>query len=355
MTAPYPAAAVAAPRVHTQLAEALAGAAPAAVRPLADVATVARALDVAFWASLRREEGVAPTISLALAPPHSVAAPLCFARPFPLAAATLSKLAPALARPGIHLGVWPEGDDLWVWGTTLDLPALTLVVEVVAPGLLVAKYRRNADASKYTNIVVLEGDSVRVLDATVSRRPECPLVVSSLFGFDSAASWVASADGLVQVAIAMRAHGRGGALILVPADDESWRTSAVAPVTYEVSPPYLSPTHAASALAGLTAVDGATLLDTRHRLLAFGVKLLRRKGWPAIERLLVTEPVEGRVPIEVQPVQLGGTRHLSAAQFVQDQREAVALVASQDGRFTIFSWSTTHGCVHAHRVEALLL
>jgi len=196
---------------------------------------------------------------------------------------------------------------------------------------------------------------VRVLDATVSRRPECPLVVSSLFGFDSAASWVASADALVQVAIAMRAHGRGGALIIVPADDEAWRTSAATPVTYEVAPPYVSPAHAASALAGLTAVDGATLLDTRHRLLAFGVKLLRRKGWPAIERLLVTEPVEGRTPVEVQPVQLGGTRHLSAAQFVQDQREAVALVASQDGRFTIFSWSATHGCVHAHRVEALLL
>jgi hypothetical protein len=52
---------------------------------------------------------------------------------------------------------------------------------------------------------------------------------------------------------------------------------------------------------------------------------------------------------------LGGTRHLSAAQFVQDQQDAIALVASQDGRFTVFAWSPVHGMVHAHRMETLLL
>jgi len=57
----------------------------------------------------------------------------------------------------------------------------------------------------------------------------------------------------------------------------------------------------------------------------------------------------------VTPAQLGGTRHLSAAQFVQDQRDALALVASQDGRFTVFAWSPCEEMVHAHRVEALLL
>jgi hypothetical protein len=46
---------------------------------------------------------------------------------------------------------------------------------------------------------------------------------------------------------------------------------------------------------------------------------------------------------------------LSAAQFVFDQRDASALVASQDGRFTIFQWSPCDEMVHAHRVEALLL
>ena len=69
----------------------------------------------------------------------------------------------------------------------------------------------------------------------------------------------------------------------------------------------------------------------------------------------MTEPIEGGLAEEMPPGQLGGTRHLSAAQFVQDQQDAVALVASQDGRFTIFAWSPCDGTVHAHRVEVLLL
>lgn len=372
MTTP---SALAAPRVHAHLAAAVTSADPTAAVRLPDTPLVAQALDVAFWASLRREEAIAPTISLALAPIDGVGLPLRFARPLPLSAPPLAKLAPAVKRPGIHLGVWPGADGPEVWGTTTDLPPLTLVIEVVAPGLLVAKYRRDAEATKYTNILVIEGDAVRVLDTSVPQRPECPRVVTSLFGFESAASWVASADVLVQLAVSMRAHERGGALLVVPANDDGWRTSAASPLTYDVSPPYaglsdlavpagLAHPHgqwsaemirAIASVAGLTAVDGATVITRDYALRAFGVKLVRRKGWPAIERILVTEPIEGRTPVEVEPVQLGGTRHLSAAQFVQDQREAVALVASQDGRFTVFSWSTSHNCVHAHRVEALLL
>ena len=74
-----------------------------------------------------------------------------------------------------------------------------------------------------------------------------------------------------------------------------------------------------------------------------------------VEQVTVTEPIEGGIPAVVNPSELGGTRHLSAAQFVQDQRDAVALVASQDGHFTVFAWSPCESTVHAHRVEALLL
>jgi hypothetical protein len=53
----------------------------------------------------------------------------------------------------------------------------------------------------------------------------------------------------------------------------------------------------------------------------------------------------------VHPEQLGGTRRLSAAQFVHDQRNAAALVASQDRRFTIFEWSTCEEAVHGSCFE----
>jgi hypothetical protein len=108
-------------------------------------------------------------------------------------------------------------------------------------------------------------------------------------------------------------------------------------------------------IAGLTAVDGATILNTRYELVAFGAKIARREGSPRVESVRVTEPIEGAVAATMHPSELGGTRHLSAAQFVHDQQDAVALVASQDGHFTIFAWSPCEGVVHAHRVEVLLL
>jgi hypothetical protein len=112
---------------------------------------------------------------------------------------------------------------------------------------------------------------------------------------------------------------------------------------------------AVDAIAGLTAVDGATVIDDQHNLLAFGVKIVRRRGSQQVDRLTVTEPIEGSVALTVEPAYLGGTRHLSGAQFTHDQRDAIALVASQDGRFTVFGWSPCEDMVHAHRIETLLL
>jgi hypothetical protein len=109
------------------------------------------------------------------------------------------------------------------------------------------------------------------------------------------------------------------------------------------------------AIAGLTAVDGAAVITDRYELLAFGAKIQRRRGAAPVENITVTEPIEGGVPTVISAAQLGGTRHLSAAQFVHDQRNAIALVASQDRRFTVFAWSPCEESVHAHRVEVLLV
>ena len=103
------------------------------------------------------------------------------------------------------------------------------------------------------------------------------------------------------------------------------------------------------------AVDGAVVLNDRCDLLAFGAKISRREGSPLVEQMVLTEPIEGAEAAIMHPSRLGGTRHLSAAQFVSDQRDAVALVASQDGRFTLFAWSSCDEIVRAHRVDALLL
>jgi hypothetical protein len=332
-----------------------------------DSAVIEEMINAAFWASLRREEGYVPTISLAFLPPEQSERPMMFATPIGLVADALTRLAPAVERPGIHLGVWRQGTDLMVWGTTRSIPAFCFVLEVLAPGLVVVKHRRADESGKFINVAVLEGDEVKVLLHEAAAIFELPELVKSLLGFDSPNPARGKISVLVQLAVSMRAHGRGGALLVVPAHTGTWLESVVRPMRYAVSPAYSELTdvmaddadrrlrRAIDTIAGLTAVDGATVLTDRYELLGFGVKIIRRDSWPQVERVIVTEPVEGAMAMVVHPSSLGGTRHLSAAQFVQDQRDAVALIASQDGRFTIFAWSPAEDMVHAHRVESLLL
>lgn len=343
--------------------------------PQPDSAAIEAIIDVAFWASLRREEGYLPKISLALLPPEQSGQPLEFERRLPLSPSALARLAPAVERPGIHLGVWRCDGELCVWGTTRTIPKLCFVLEVIEPGLLVVKYRRGQDTSKFINVVVLKGYEIKVIDEEGTSLPDCPHVLTSLLGFGSSDASVDSVNVLVQLAASMRAHGRGGSLLVVPQASEAWRESIVWPVPYAVAPAFTEIAElmrqeasernsrlwqeafqdAVEAMAGLTAVDGATIISDQYELMAFGAKIVRRKGRAPVEQVVVTEPIIGGTAMVGPPVQLGGTRHLSAAQFVQDQRDAVALVASQDGGFTVFAWSPCEEMVHAHRVETLLL
>ena len=376
MNAPaYPPGRVAALRVHeyfTERRELARDTVSATLLSAVSADIVEAVIDAAFWASLRREEGYLPLISLAILGPEQASQPLVFERALPLTPASLAKVSPAVVRPGLHIGVWQFDGELRAWGTVRSIPIACCVIEVIAPGLLVIKHRPHERSRKFVNIAVLEGEQMKVVDQHASAIPDCPSLVSTLVGCDSTPPGD-SVDLLVELAVSMRAHGRGGALLVVPSDATSWQESVVHPIPYAVAPRFSELSQlmrdssgqgrpwdaelgrAVDMVAGLTAVDGATLITDQYDLIAFGAKLARRDGYARVEQVMLTEPIEGMVPAVVHPTQLGGTRHLSAGQFVQEQRNALALVASQDGRFTVFSWSESHGMVHAHRVEALLL
>ncbi len=329
-------------------------------------------MDAAFWASLQREEGYTPEISLAFLPPARALQPLLLKSPLPLGPRALARLSPAVERPGIHLGVWRDGSELVVWGTTRAIPSFCFVVEVIGPGLLVVKHRIREDSAKFRNVAVFEGDQVKVLSRDTAYGSDPPDLLRSLIASQSSGVTDDPDDVLLRLAVSMRAHKRGGTLLVVPEGTRAWRESIVHPITYAVEPPFTelaglvqekaqdgkwhgAISRVVEAVAGLTAVDGATLITDGYELLAFGVKIFRPDGRPRVEQVVVTEPVEGGAAVVMAPVQLGGTRHISAAQFAQDQQDGVALVASQDGHFTIFVWSPREGMVHAHRVESLLL
>jgi hypothetical protein len=329
----------------------------------------------AFWTSLRKEEGRSPKISLAFLPPDKTNQPLIFEQRLPLSPDILTKLAPAVERSGIHLGVWQDDEEIYIWGTTHDIPGFCFVLEVIEPGLLVIKHRRVDGFGKFVNVAVLKGDEVKVIDEQSVTLPDCPALITSLLGFSSPASWNNTVNLHVQLAVSMRAHKHGGLLLVVPSNSEKWRESIIHPISYAVSPSFCGLAdlmkqkinkenlvlwkeelaREIESVAGLTAVDGATIINDKSELLAFGAKITRPIGGDTVKEIMVTEPIIDSAAQIIAPGQDGGTRHFAAAQFVYNQRDAFALVASQDGRFTIFSWSPCDDIVHAHRVDTLLL
>jgi hypothetical protein len=379
MESTYQAAGKVAEQIETHFSKHLAIAAMSGEEDLATVPQaklIEKMLDVAFWASLRREEGIPTRISLAFLNPCQAGKPLKFAQKLPFDVRVLTKLAPGVERAGVHVGIWHENDSLYIWGTTLKLPNFCFVLDVSEPGLLVVKHRRSIGLGKFANVAVLKGDQVKIVDESSGLLPDSPDILTSLLGLTSSAVWNDPVNVLIQIAVSMRAHKRGGILLMVPAGSDKWKESIVHPLQYPVHPAFtgvadlirqdgskVTEIYWQNALrrevdniTGLTAVDGATVINDRHELLTFGAKITRAaRSTRGVDQVVMIEPVIGGTPELMHPSAIGGTRHLSAAQFVYDQRDAVALVASQDGYFTVFSWSEQVQLVQAHRIDTLLL
>jgi hypothetical protein len=371
----YAAAQLAAERIHRHLAAPSTQNSDGETASLPDAATLAAMIDAAFWTSLRREEGYVPRISLAYVAPGQGRDAISFAASLSLSPQNLTKLSGAVERIGLHLGVWQLKGELGVWGITRSLPPYCVILEVILPGLLVVKQSPSEESGKFINIAVLQGDEIKIIDPQAAISPAFPTVLASLLRLESQFATGSAVNVLLQLAVSIRAHGRGGTLLVVPAGSDTWTESILHPITYSVIPPFSgladlmrkdaagkpsrrwedAQSRAIDGIAGLTAVDGATLITADYKVLAFGAKIVRRASSPLVAHVIATEAVEGGRPVIAEPAEVGGTRHLSAAQFVHDQRDAIALVASQDGRFTAFAWSPSEEMVHAHRIEALLL
>ena len=202
-----------------------------------------------------------------------------------------------------------DGEEFFVWGTTREVPAFCLVVEVVASGLIVVKHRIGA----VRQVRQRRGARRRSdQDRRRRRRPDRFRIArrwsSSLAGRDRSQVGVgrdrgADPAGGIDAAARPRRRAAGGA----DRARTRWRESIVTPVLYAVDPPYAELSQlvrmknadpddlkrAVDAIAGLTAVDGATIINDRYDLLAFGAKITRRRGSTPVEQVNVTEPVEG--------------------------------------------------------------
>lgn len=342
--------------------------------PIPDAKIIESIINISFWASLRREEGFSPKVSLALFPPELAEGALHYEQPIPLTSDTLTKLAPGVSGSGIHLGIWQNDGSLYIWGTTTSIPPVSFVLQVVEPALLVIKHRRIKGFGKFVNIAVLKGDQIKIVDEHSSSLADCPALLTSLLDMPLPSFINNSVNILIEIAVSMRAHGRGGLLAVVPGNSKNWQESIIHPISYPVKPSYAGLRGLTETIAdkgehlwqqelrrqvefvgGVTAIDGATIIDQNHELLAFGAKITRSTEGLHIDKMIITEPLFGVKAQTLHPAKYGGTRHLAAAQFVFDQRDAITMVASVDGKFTVMAWSAGLNMVHAHRIDVLLL
>ena len=292
---------------------------------LAEVATAAiieTMVDAAFWASLRREEGLTPKISLAYVSPEQAGQPLRFEQPLPLSPSGLAKLAPAVERPGIHLGVWPDDGTLRVWGTTRELPAYCFVIEVVGSGWLVIKHRAET-FGKFVNVAVLEGDEIKIVDESNASVPDCPGVLKSMLGFENAQRADATTVNVLVLHRGVDARPRPGR----HAPRRPRRHDDVAELDRGAGALLREPAvcGARRSGAGRTPTAGrrigrricaarwtrwrASRRSTAPRSSTISTSCSRsarrsraRRGQPPVERVLVTEPIEGSVMAEATPV-----------------------------------------------------
>jgi hypothetical protein len=185
----------------------------------------------------------------------------------------------------------------------------------------------------------------------------------------------------------MRALGHGGALIVVP-DDDRWKESVAGPILYSGEEHFSAARKAldylkdeqeksgknsgetilwrhdlerlAKSIARFTAVDGATLMTRDLEVIGFGVGLTsapNAEGPPQIYKIDALDHDEWFAPVALS--EIGGHRHQSAAQFIFNQRDAIAFVVSQDGNVTAFVWGEPEqhrqGAVYAYsRLELTL-
>ncbi len=94
------------------------------------------------------------------------------------------------------------------------------------------------EGGKFVNVAVVQGDEIKVVDPRAATVPDCPALLTSLLRLESRFGTGSEVNVLIQLAVSMRTHGRGGLLLVVPPGSEHWRESILQPITYAVLPSF---------------------------------------------------------------------------------------------------------------------
>lgn len=340
--------------------------------PLPSDAELAELVEATFFASLHEEEARRTEFSIAWQPTaHECAAAVAITAPLRVTPKNLAKLAPATWHESTSIAVRRDGAELVAWAllersSTAQQP---LTIRAFATGALRVEYGGIARALYARGEIRLLGGGHGVKSAA-----RC---LTRTF-----ASWSAGTDGdiavdlraLVVMRIAARAlvHGHGGMILVMPAELPEARgvrthyglangdrllADRFEQVVRDVpagerfarlkgsrsrgrdgralvrDEAQIAFADAIELVARLTAIDNALLLDTDLRVRGFGVQVIESDA-PQMTFEHV-DPYSDDAHVD-DLTTFKGTRHPAGVIFCMRQdREAAAIIASQDGHLSL--------------------
>lgn len=320
--------------------------------PLPGAAELALLVEVTFFASLHEEEARRAQFNVAWQPAAGdCAAVVELTRPVPATPKGLMKLAPATRLDATSIAVRRERGELVAWALVEQNAAVQppLTIRVMAPGVL------RVDYAGAPRALFARGESFFLGGADEVTSPTRALSQAfKAWGGRDVPPDIPHLRAAIVTEIAARAleHGHGGMILVIPAaiaepvgvrihypigegaDILARRyaeitTAAVLPGVFER--PRLG--EAIDLVARLTAVDNAVLLDTDLRLRGFGVQVL--EGDAPDMSFEHADPYSQDVHVDDLST-FKGTRHPAGVVFcMRQEREAAALIASQDGRLSL--------------------
>jgi hypothetical protein len=334
----------------------------------------------AFWASIGANEGRPTRFSIAVADQGKIPDAIGFAEMGPYTAGHITNLAPA-SPPGGCILVDASRDSLQIWGfgrrRGFQMDGVSL--EVPEPGTV------RVGLGVYKTFAVFNRDSMSVIEGTgIDLQNNLCALLQKRFPSQNMLEAQAVAQecrALAELGRMILNDGHGGTILIVPGEAGDWLGS-LNPFTHRFSKPDSSLHDAihenlvrqfsggkmfeqlqnpqisdearaffVTALtqdtrnlaaeirrvAYLAQVDGALVITRDLAVLGFGAKIAVDANVARRVSIFSSEPV--KQPGNLYDIEkVGGTRHQSAARFIAQNRDAVALVISQDRHLKIMHW-----------------
>lgn len=342
---------------------------------------IATLIETTFWASLRLNEGRPTRFCVVIAAPGKVRDAIAFTTAVAYDEAQIVKLAPAVPPNGCLL-VSGTNNLLGIWGFGHGRSGPwsdVVAIETSEPGTV------RIGLGPFTTFSVFNGRSFAMIEGTgIGLSTHLGRVLRKVFPPDDFIETQAIAReslAIVNLARMIVDDSHGGTVLIVPGEEGDWQNS-ISSFAYRFASPDstikdliraelknqvafgdsikrvlaaelpddikglitgmmgtcpIDIQGAVRAVASLAGVDGAIVLTRDLRVLGFGAKIAVIND-PS-PRVCMFRPEPGTQDVVLSPLEdLGGTRHQSAARFVAVNRDAVALVISQDRHLSVANW-----------------